>query len=219
MPNEMPLDYVFGHSHRLVEALDWAGDHELHSYLNWAAGVIRTQSAKEGPMPDHHACPVCQSQVPTGSLCHACLGERARQVTVCRLTRIRPHPVAPKLRIATALGHQIVVGDHYDDGVLGAYIPPDAYLPDNVAEDMWVKGRLAGARKNRVVAKEIAGVWSDGLFYGSQYFTRADDGTRIYLPGPAWKSHWSENQNVTSGLGITFDEAPRKPRKKSDPFS
>jgi hypothetical protein len=124
---------------------------------------------------------------------------------VGRLVNIRPHPSNPKLKVAEIDGHLLIVGDHYEEGNLGFYIPPGALLPIPILKDMWLwneelqKGRLGGKKGNRCTAKEREGVVSDGLFYGAYYF---DAEKRIETP--SWKPEWQEGHDVSSDLGITF---------------
>lgn len=132
------------------------------------------------------------------------------------LTKIRPHPTKPTLQIGEIAGHQVVVGDHYEEGNLGFYIPPGAVLPQRILSDMWLwnsehnKGRLAGKRGDRVKAREMDGVMSDGLFYGAYYFNRNDEDYDFdnYHPitTQSWNEDWVDGQDVSAELGITFKE-------------
>lgn len=165
----------------------------------------------------YHPCPTCPGTVPAGSLCHRCHSDELR-VTVEPLTRLRPHPVAKKLRVAVCRGHQIVVPDQYEEGVLGAYLPPDAILPDAMVEEMGLKGKLAGPRRNRVQAKELAGVLSDGLFYGAERFERTAGDGRLYLPAALWQKSWKAGQEVGGALKVVFEETrPSKRLAFSEP--
>ncbi len=103
---------------------------------------------------------------------------------------LSPHPTRDDLKIGEVGGHIVVVGDHYFDGQLGFFIPENAIIPDKLAEEMWVKGRLAGKQKNRVKSRDFFGVHSEGLFYGSQ--------------GASWKEEWKEGEDITGEVGITF---------------
>ena len=91
-----------------------------------------------------------------------------------------------------------MVGDHYDDGVLGFFIPEGAIVPDKLAEEMWVKGKLAGKRRNRVKARMMDGVHSDGLFYGSRYYATGE-----YIDSPSWNPTWVVGQDVSEEVGIS----------------
>ena len=121
---------------------------------------------------------------------------RAQANTRCIVTEIYPsrHPSNPSLR--TALLHlgeerdmrQIVVGDHYSEGQLGFFIPEGSIVPDKLADEMLVLGRLGGKKKNRVLKRRMDGVLSDGLFYGSQ--------------GASWNPKWIIGQDVTEEVGV-----------------
>ena len=104
-----------------------------------------------------------------------------------------------KLRVAHIAGHQVVVGDHYEDGALGFHIPHGTVLPLFLLEDMWLVGKLAGKDKNRVKAREIHGVFSDGLVYGSCYFLDEKDGI-VYHESRSWDPFWAEGQDVAELL-------------------
>jgi hypothetical protein len=118
---------------------------------------------------------------------------------------LKPHPASEKLHIGEVGGHQVVVGVHYEEGTLGIYIPEDAILPDDIAEDMWLKGKLAGSKKNRVKGRNFAGVFSDGLFYGKR-FHEEKDGEQVLVESRAWKPEWKEGDDVTAQIGVTFKE-------------
>ncbi len=115
---------------------------------------------------------------------------------VLPITDIKKHPNNPKLYVAKVGEHQIITGCepdgscHYYEGQLGFFIPEGAVIPDKLAEEMYVKGRLAGKNKNVVKGKWRDGVKSDGLFYGSQ--------------GASWNPNWQIGDDVTSEVGVTF---------------
>lgn len=122
---------------------------------------------------------------------------------IYRLTNIRQHPNIPHLDIADCGPHQVVVGKHYDEGVLGIFIPDGSIVPDKLAEEMWVKGKLAGKKGNRVKARERDGVYTAGLFYGSRFFTKTDDSVKVYQNSASWNPDWKEGDDVTAEIGIT----------------
>ena len=108
---------------------------------------------------------------------------------------LEPHPKNEKLflgKLYLKMSYvvQVVVGNHYYESQLGFFIPENAIVPDKLAEEMWVKGRLAGKNKNRVKSRIIDGEESNGLFYGSQ--------------GESWNSEWLPGHDVTLEVGITF---------------
>lgn len=114
------------------------------------------------------------------------------------------HPEIDSLQIAEVGGNQVVVGRHYEEGVLGIFIPDGAIIPLKIAEEMRVAGKLAGKQRNRVKAREMFGILSEGLFYGSVFFDINEQGDRIVDTGPSWNTDWVEGQDVTEELGILF---------------
>lgn len=123
-----------------------------------------------------------------------------------------PEPLKVRgLRLAMICGHQVVVGDHYDEGVLGFHIPDGAVVPQKLLEEMWLwntatgKGRLGGKRGDRVKRREIDGVLSNGLFYGSRYWVMKDD-QKSYVESASWKPEWFAGQDVAAELGIASQE-------------
>lgn len=118
---------------------------------------------------------------------------------VTPITNIRKHPNNPKLYVADVSNYQVITGSepdgscHYFEGQLGFFIPEGAIVPDKLAEEMWVKGRLSGKNKNIVKAKERDGIKTNGLFYGSQ--------------GASWNKDWKQGDDVTEIVGITFIES------------
>jgi hypothetical protein len=114
------------------------------------------------------------------------------------------HPTTPSLQVAEVGGHQVVVGRHYDEGTLGIFLPDGAIVPDKLASEMRVLGKLAGKRRNRVKARDFLGVFSEGLFYGSAFFDQDVNGQKTYDVGPSWNPDWIEGQDVTEEIGVTF---------------
>ena len=108
---------------------------------------------------------------------------------------LRDHPTAAHLQLGTINGHQVVVGRHYDEGTLGFFIPDGAIVPDNLAEEMWVKGKLSGKNKDRVKAREMYGVFSEGLFYGSRYHVAG-----VYQDSKSWNPSWVEGHIIEVGI-------------------
>lgn len=115
--------------------------------------------------------------------------------------QLSDHPNNPNLQVGNVAGRTVVVGRHYDDGTLGFFIPDGAIVPDKLAEEMWVKGKLAGKQKNRVKAKEMSGVFSEGLFYGSRYWTEMG-GVKVYVDSPSWNPNWKEGDEISKEVGI-----------------
>jgi len=126
-------------------------------------------------------------------------------VTVGRIA-LTDHPTDPSLQVGWVCGKQVVVGRHYDPGIIGFFIPAGAIVPEKLAVEMWVCGRLAGKKKNRVKETVRRGVLSEGLFYGSRYFVDEGGGDRVYYTSPSWNPAWVEGQDVAQEVGITFAE-------------
>lgn len=115
---------------------------------------------------------------------------------------VRDHPAAD-LQVALVGPHQVVVGRHYDEGTPVVFIPDGALVPDALADEMRVLGRLAGKRRNRVKARELLGIYSEGLVYGSRFFDVVE-GEKRYDVARLWNPEWAEGQDVTEELGIMF---------------
>lgn len=118
---------------------------------------------------------------------------------VIEAIHLAEHPFNPKLKI----GHlresrQVVVGDHYQEGQLGFFVPEGAIVGEKLLREMWLwneernRGRLAGKKGNRVKARIMEQVMSDGLWYGSQ--------------GESWQPHWIEGLIITEALDIVLPE-------------
>jgi hypothetical protein len=105
------------------------------------------------------------------------------------------------VKIAKLGPYQVVVGDHYEEGQLGFHIPANAIVPDKIAEEMWLKGKLAGRNKNKVKDRKMYGVTSEGLFYGAYYF---HDGN--YIESSSWNPSWQEEQDITAEIGVEFND-------------
>ncbi len=116
--------------------------------------------------------------------------------TVYRIRKIQKHPRNENLYLAQVGPYEIITGRepdgscHYYEGQLGFFIPAGAIVPDKLAEEMYVLGKLAGKKKNRVKASERDGERSEGLFYGSQ--------------GASWNPLWKEGDDVTNEVGVIF---------------
>lgn len=123
--------------------------------------------------------------------------------TIVGPIHLKAHPHDEKLMIGEIAGHQVVIGNHYDDETLGFFIPDGAIIPDKLAEEMWLKGKLAGGKKNRVKARDIKGTFSEGLFYGSRYWI-LDGETKKYIDSPSWNPKWAVGECVDTEVGITY---------------
>lgn len=124
------------------------------------------------------------------------------RVIVRPLVKIRPHPIAKKLRVAECNDKQIVVGDHYDEGVLGFFIPPNIVVPDKLLDEMWLKGKLSGKNKNLVQERNMAHVLSSGVFYGSRFYTYEGD-EKVYHESKSWNPSWKDGDDIGGSLGLT----------------
>ena len=114
---------------------------------------------------------------------------------ICKIS-LKDHPTASHLQVGTVSGHTVVVGRHYDEGTLGFFIPDGTIISDKLAEEMWVKGKLSGKNRNRVKARDMQGVFSEGLFYGSRYFM-VESGVKIYTDSPSWNPEWVDGQEIS----------------------
>jgi hypothetical protein len=116
---------------------------------------------------------------------------------VYAITNITKHPNNQRLWVATAGPWTIITGSepdgscHYKEGQLGFFLPCGSIVPDRLADEMWVKGKLGGKEKNTVERSNRNGVWSEGLFYGSQ--------------GASWNPAWKEGDDVAAEVGVTFN--------------
>ena len=79
--------------------------------------------------------------------------------------------------------------------------------PTAVPDEMWVKGKLSGKNKDRVKAREMHGVFSEGLFYGSRYFV-VEFGEKVYIDSPRWNPAWVEGQDVANEVGVLESGPP-----------
>ena len=123
------------------------------------------------------------------------------KVIVGRIS-LKDHPTAAHLQVGTVAGYQVVVGRHYDEGTMGFFIPDGAIVPDKIAEEMWVKGKLSGKNKDKVKAREMHGVFSEGLFYGSRFWMLEAE-EKIYKESASWNPLWVEGQYVSEEIGVT----------------
>lgn len=85
------------------------------------------------------------------------------------------HPSADNLEIAQIDGYQSIVrkGEYYSGQKL-VYIPEQAIVPDNILDEMNLRGKLAGKDGNRVKAIRLRGVVSQGLLYDPGFALEED---------------------------------------------
>ena len=96
------------------------------------------------------------------------------EAIVCRLHNVRVHPNADRLKLATAHGHQVVVGLDHSEGELGLFFGPDGQLSEEYANanDLVsysdpVTGEKKGgyfAKNRRVRSQKFRGEKSEGYF-------------------------------------------------------
>lgn len=111
-------------------------------------------------------------------------------VEVCRITDIRHHPGADKLDLSLVKGWQVVVGrDQFKEGDLIVYIPMDAVVPVELAEEWNVRNYLSGQNKDVVRCARLRGEMSYGLIMPNE-------------------GDWAEGEDVAEHYGITKYIAP-----------
>ena len=88
------------------------------------------------------------------------------KVSVEKVNKVIDHPDADRLSIVQVLGYNVITKkNEFKEGNLVVYIPTQAVLPDTVIEELNLKGKLAGSKKNRVKEVRLRGVFSEGLIY------------------------------------------------------
>jgi hypothetical protein len=118
---------------------------------------------------------------------------------ITNLVTLKDDKLGKEFQIFNAAGYKLVTGKHYVNNQLGIVIPPGFILPDNILDDMWLRGRLAGKKRNRVVAKLMFGIFSEAIFYGNEF---THDGKLI--KSPAWHDNWREGDDVTEEIGAVY---------------
>ena len=113
-------------------------------------------------------------------------------VQVVKIKDIKEHPNADKLEILEILGWQTLSPKNiYSVGDLVVYVPPDALMPPDLADELGVRNYLAGARQDRVKCIRLRGEMSYGLVFNI----------------PEGKN-WEEGKNVTEYYKIIKYESP-----------
>jgi len=106
-------------------------------------------------------------------------------VEVCRIKNICHHPAADKLDLSIVKGWQVVVGrDQFKEDDLIVYIPMDAVIPTELADEWNVRNYLGGQNKDRVRCARLRGEMSYGLI----------------MPN---SNNWAEGEDVAKHFGIT----------------
>ena len=79
---------------------------------------------------------------------------------------VRKHPDADTLDIVSVGGYECITGlNQYKDGDTIVHIPEASIVPDDILKELGLVGMLSGGKKNRVKAKRLRGVLSQGLVY------------------------------------------------------
>lgn len=105
----------------------------------------------------------------------------AYKAIVTRLSNVRPHPNADRVKLATCHGNQVVIGLDSEDGHIGVYFPSDGQLShefchaNNLYRESSLnkfpdeKGGMFDANR-RVRAQRFRGEISDGFWVPLHYF-------------------------------------------------
>ena len=106
---------------------------------------------------------------------------------VTKLVNVREHPNADRLKLATCLGNQVVVGLDAEEGTLGVYFPTDGRLGLEFAQANDLirrKNPETGAREGgmfdqncRVRAQKFRGEMSDGFWCPMSHIQKWKPGT------------------------------------------
>lgn len=105
------------------------------------------------------------------------------EVKVCKIT-VEDHPNADVLEVGRIDGYtSIIPKGVYSTGDLVVYIPEQAIVPDDMLDELKLKGKLAGKLGNRVKAMKLRGILSQGLIYPN-------------------KGNWNEGEILNDELGI-----------------
>jgi RNA ligase (TIGR02306 family) len=117
------------------------------------------------------------------------------QVTVEKVSDVKPHPNADRLELATVLGWQCVVGKgNLKPGDLVVYFPIDSVLPDGLIERLFSDSKIK-PKEGRIRTIKIRGAISQGLAIPITHLSELPD--------------WKVGDDVTSLLGVTKYEPPQ----------
>lgn len=131
--------------------------------------------------------------------------------------RVCDHPTRPDYQVGLVAGRRVVTGRHYVDGQVGVFISEGCVVPEALLREMWLwndaqgKGRLGGKRGDRVKAKDMAGVRSEGLFYGRDWF----DAAGVWHRAERWNPSWVEGDDVAAELGVTSPDDGVVPERRN----
>jgi RNA ligase (TIGR02306 family) len=85
-------------------------------------------------------------------------------VKVCKIEYVRPHPNADRLEVAGIGGWEVIVVKYaHKAGDLVTFVPPEAIIPTDLADNMGFRQYLRGTNHDRVGLTKIRGVVSYGL--------------------------------------------------------
>ena len=147
---------------------------------------------------------------------------------VCQVINIEPHPNADRLELihvswpvrvessssllespavvaATFVPFEterIVTGPHYRIGQLGVYIAAGQQIPGWLAKELWMVGAANTEPLIPVVAKNMRGITSPGVFCGSAF---QNDRTSPWQTWDHWNPDWRVGQDVSASLGVVDD--------------
>ncbi len=111
-------------------------------------------------------------------------------VEVCKIKEVKNHSGADRLSIAKIKEWECIIGkDECKEGDKVIFIPPDALIPDELAEKLNIKNYLAGKAKNRVKQIKLRGEMSYGLIIANI-------------------GNWKVGYDCAKELGITKYEPP-----------
>ena len=113
-------------------------------------------------------------------------------VPVIEVEKVLPHPNADRLEVIPVKGFFVITRKgQFRIGDLAAYIPEGSVVPQNILEELGMKGSsmLGGKEHNRIKAVRLRGEMSQGLLY------------------PA-RNDWQKDMDVSDILGITKYVAP-----------
>ena len=79
---------------------------------------------------------------------------------------VRKHPDADTLDVIAVGGYECISRlGQYKDGDIIVHIPEASIVPDDILEELGLVGMLSGGKNNRVKAKRLRGILSQGLVY------------------------------------------------------
>ena len=116
-------------------------------------------------------------------------------VTRERIASIQPIPKADRIVMATLEGMDftfVIMKDQFEPGDDVLYFPVDSLLPEDVAEQLGLKGKLAGPDENRVKTMRLRGCVSQG----------------VVAPADMVPANMVDPGEITTFLGVTKYDPP-----------